>query len=101
MIERESDISPEGSVSEVVTEAGHHHTDLVLLVRPARPGLYEVLHHLPGQVHHAQAVLPPGVLRGGVDEVSSAQLPQASQSEIFCSIVVIFLDISVLSHLSN
>ena len=86
---------------EVVTEAGHHHTDLVLLVRPARPGLDEVVHHLPGQVHHAQAVLPPGVLRGGVDEVSSAQLPQASQSEIFCSIVVIFLDISVLSHLSN
>ena len=55
---------------EVVTEAGHHHTDLVLLISPARAGLDEVVHHLPGQVHHPQAVLPASVLGGGVDIVS-------------------------------
>ena len=68
-MERAKYFLPEWSVSEVVTETGHHHTDLVLLVRPARPGLDEVLHHLPGQVHHPQAVLPPRVLCGRVDVV--------------------------------
>ena len=66
---------------EVMAEAGHHHTDLVLLVSPAGPGLDEVIHHLPSQVHHAQAVLPPAVLGGRVDVVGSAQLSQATQSE--------------------
>ena len=64
-----------------MTEAGHHHTDLVRLVGPARPDLDEVVHHLPGQMHHAEAVLPPGVLGGRVDVVGRAQLPQATQSE--------------------
>ena len=68
-------------MSEVVTEPGHHHTDLVRLVRPARPGLDEVVHHLPSQVHHPQGVLPAGVLGGRVDVVGSAQLSQATQSE--------------------
>ncbi len=68
-------------MSEVVTEAGHHHTDLVLLISPARACLDEVVHHLPGMMHHAQAVLPPRVLRGRVDVVGRPQLPQATQSE--------------------
>ena len=64
-----------------MTEAGHHHTGPVLLVRPARAGLDEMVHHLPGQVHHAQAVLPPGVLRGRVDVVGRTQLSQATQPD--------------------
>ena len=36
---------------------------------------------LTGQVHHAQAVLPPRVLGGRVDVVGGAQLPQATQPE--------------------
>ena len=73
--------SPKGSVTQIMTEPGHHHTDLVSLVGTARPLLHEVVHHLPGQVHHAQAMLPPAVLGGRVDVVGSAQLSQATQSE--------------------
>ena len=77
----ERDLLPERPVSEVVTEPGHHHTDPVLLVGPVRVDLDEVVHHLPGQVHHAQAVLPPRVLRGRVDVVGRPQLSQATQSD--------------------
>ena len=73
MIERDSSVLiPERTMPEVMAEAGHHHTDLILLVRPAGPYLDEVVHHLPGQVHHAQAVLPPAVLSGRVDVVRCA-----------------------------
>ena len=79
--ERERGLLPEGSMPEVVTEACHHHADLVLLVSPVRMYLDEVIHHLPGQVHHAQAVLPPRVLSGRVYVMGRAELPQATQSE--------------------
>ena len=64
-----------------MTEAGYHKTELVNLRSTARPVLHEVVHHLPRQVHHAHAVLPPGVLGSREDVMGVTILFQAAESE--------------------
>ena len=70
---------PEGPGAQSMTKTGYHQTELVSLRGRARPVLQEVVHHLPRQVHHAHAVLPPGVLGSGGHIVGAAKLSQTSQ----------------------
>ena len=62
-----------------MAQSSHHHTDLISLISTAGSLLHEVVHHLPRQVHHSQAVLPPAVLGPRKHVVSGPQLPQTTQ----------------------
>ena len=64
-----------------MTKTGYHQTELVSLRGRARPVLQEVVHHLPRQVHHAHAVLPPGVLGSREDVMGVSILFEAAESE--------------------
>ena len=66
-------------MSQIMAEPSQHHTDLIHLVSTARLLQHEVVNELPGQVHHTQAVLPPGVLGSGVHIVGTAKLSQTTQ----------------------
>ena len=72
---------PEGPVAQIMTETGYHQTEFVSLRGRVRPVLHQVVHHLPRQVHHAHAVLPPSVLGSREDVMGVSILFEAAESE--------------------
>ena len=66
-------------MSQIMAQSSHHHTYLIGLISTAGSLLHEMVHHLPREVHHSQAVLPPAVLGSRKHVVSGPQLPQTTQ----------------------